>query len=420
LRPSAILKDMQKTPHFVGLDIGTANVRCIVGMLEQHETENTLSVIGVGTSQNHGMRKGAVVHVEDVAQAIDEAVSEAERMAGVRISGATINVNGAHINSQPSHGTVAISNPNRQISDDDRLRAEETAAVVHLPDNREIIQVFSRNYKIDGQDNIKDPVGMQGVRLEVDTLVVTAGTPLLRTLDSALEKAQVNIHHHTISSLAAAEAVLDRHQKESGTAIIDIGAGTTNLVVLEEGEIEYLAVIPIGSKKLTDDLAIGLKTDLEIAEQVKLAHANLDFSKPPAEFVSIEFDGKRYQFSEKVVRFVIEARMEELFEQIDREFKKVGKSRKLPGGVVLVGATAKMPGLAEYAKERLQLAAKVGTIKGVSGLVDTINSPEYATGVGLMMLDMILDGQGVNGVGLGSTIRFSSNIATKFKKIIRR
>ncbi len=413
---------MQRMPHFIGLDVGTANVRCVVGMLEQKESENenNLSIIGVGKSKNYGMRKGAVVHVEDVAQAIGDAVSEAERMAGVRINGVTVNVNGAHINSQPSHGTVAISNPDRQITDDDRLRAEETAAVIHLPDNREIIQVFAKNYKIDGQDNIKDPVGMQGVRLEVDTLVVTAGTPLLRTLDSALEKAQIGIHHHTVSSIAAAEAVLDRHQKEAGTAVVDIGAGTTNVVIIEEGEVEHLAVIPIGSKKLTDDLAIGLKTDLEIAEEVKLTHGTLDFSEPPAEFISVEHGGKKHQFSEKITRFVIEARMEELFEQIDREFKKVGKSRKLPGGVVLVGATAKMPGIDEYAKDRLQLPVKVGSIKGVSGLVDTINSPEYATSVGLMMLDMILEGQGPGVINMPSGLYSPSKLASKIKKFIKR
>jgi cell division protein FtsA len=338
------------------------------------------------------MRKGAVVHVEDVAQAISEAITEAERMAGLRINSATINVNGAHIHSQLSHGVVAISNPTRQISDEDRARVEEAATVINLPANREIIQVFAKNYQIDGQDNIKDPVGMQGVRLEVDTLIVTAGIPLLRTLDAALEHAQVNVHHHTVSSLAAAEAVLERNQKESGTAVIDIGAGTTNIVIIEEGEVEDVAIIPIGSQNLTNDLAIGLKTDLDIAENVKKAHATLDFSSPPAEAVSVEYEGIRYQFSEKIVRLVVEARMEELFEQIDREFKRVGKSRKLPGGVVIVGATANMPGLAEYAKERLQLSAKIGKIIGVGGLIDTIKDSEYATGVGLMMLDMLLSG----------------------------
>ena len=290
---------MQKTSYFIGLDIGTGSVRCVVGMLEARESENALSVIGIGSSPNHGMRKGYVVHVEDVAQAISEAVTEAERMAGLRINSATINVNGAHIHSQLSHGVVAISNPTREIADEDRARVEEAATVINLPENREIIQVFAKNYQIDSQDNIKDPVGMRGVRLEVDTLIVTAGIPLLKTLDSALEHAQVGVRHHTVSSLAAAEAVLERKQKESGTAVVDIGAGTTNIVIIEEGEIEDVAIIPIGSQNLTNDLAIGLKTDLDIAESVTSLHATLDFSSPPAEAVSVEYQGDRYQFSEK-------------------------------------------------------------------------------------------------------------------------
>jgi cell division protein FtsA len=410
---------MQKAPYFVGLDIGTAHVRCIIGMLEHREAENHLSVIGLGTSDNHGMRKGAVVHVEEVAASVSEAIAEAERMAGVRITGATINVNGAHIHSQTSHGVVAISTPTRQISDDDRLRVEEAATVINLPANREIIQVFAKNYRIDGQDNIKDPVGMQGVRLEVETLVVTAGTPLLRTLDTALERAQVPVHNHTVASLAAAEAVLERRQKESGTAVIDIGAGTTNVVILDEGEVEHVAVIPIGSQHLTNDLAIGLKTDLEIAELVKLAHATLDFTNPPAEAISVEFEGKRYKFAEKTVRLVVESRVDELLEQVDREFRKAGKSRKLPGGVVIVGGMANMPGIAEYTRERLQLPAKKGKVTSVSGIISSVESPEYATAVGLMMLDMILSDSSPNTSSIpGSQV--TAGLFNKFKQITSR
>jgi cell division protein FtsA len=410
---------MQKAPYFVGLDIGTANVRCVIGMLEHREAENHLSVIGLGMSANHGMRKGAVVHVEEVAASISEAIAEAERMAGVRIRGATINVNGAHIHSQTSHGVVAISTPTRQISDDDRLRVEEAATVINLPANREIIQVFAKNYRIDGQDNIKDPVGMQGVRLEVETLVVTAGTPLLRTLDTALERAQVPVHNHTVASLAAAEAVLERRQKESGTAVIDIGAGTTNVVILDEGEVEHVAVIPIGSQHLTNDLAIGLKTDLEIAELVKLAHATLDFTNPPAEAISVEFEGKRHKFAEKTVRLVVESRVDELLEQVDREFRKAGKSRKLPGGVVIVGGMANMPGIAEYTRERLQLPAKKGKVTSVSGIISSVESPEYATAVGLMMLDMILSDSSPNTSSIpGSQV--TAGLFNKFKQITSR
>ena len=406
---------MQKAPYFVGLDIGTSGVRCVVGMMEHSDSDSRVSVIGVGSSNNGGMRKGTVVHIEEVAASISEAVSEAERMSGVRVSAATVNVNGAHVSSMPSHGVVAISSPTRQITDDDRVRVEEAATVINLPANREIIQVFAKNYKIDGQDNIKDPVGMQGVRLEVDTIVVTAGAPLLRTLDTAIEKSQVGIKNHTISSLAAAEAVLDRRQKESGTAVIDIGAGTTNIVVIEEGEVEYVGVIPIGSQNLTNDLAIGLKTDLEVAEEVKKAHATLDFSEPPAENVSVEHGGKRYSFSEKTIRLVVEARIDELLEQVEREFKKIGKSKKLPGGVVLVGGMANMPGLASYAREALQLPAKTGVIQSAGGFIDTVNAPEYATSVGLMILDMLLS-EGSN-QGFLSGPNDGRGLINKFKNL---
>lgn len=411
---------MQKAPYFVGLDIGTANVRCVIGMLEHREAENHLSVIGMGSSPNHGMRKGAVVHVEEVANAISDAVAEAERMAGVRVTGATINVNGAHIHGQTSHGVVAISSPTRQISDDDRARVEEAATVINLPANREIIQVFAKNYRIDGQDNIKDPVGMQGVRLEVETLVVTAGIPLLRTLDTALERAQIPVHNHTVASLAAAEAVLDRRQKESGTAVLDIGAGTTNLVILDEGEVEHVAVIPIGSQHLTNDLAIGLKTDLDIAEAVKLAHATLDFSNPPAEAVSVEHEGKRHKFAEKTVRLVVESRIDELLEQVDREFRKAGKSRKLPGGVVIVGGMASLPGIAEYTRERLQLPAKTGKVTSVSGIISSVESPEYATAVGLMLLDMLLSDGSQPNTSIIPGSQVTAGLFNKFKKLTSR
>ena len=410
---------MQKAPFYVGLDIGTSNVRCVIGMLDNQNGESEVSVIGVGQSANIGMRKGSVVHIEDVTLSINEAVSEAERMAGVRVSGATVNVNGAHISSQPSHGVVAISSPSRQISDDDRMRVEEAATVINLPANRDIIQVFAKNYQIDGQDNIKDPVGMQGVRLEVDTVVVTAGLPLLRTLDQAIDKAQIKVHNHTISSLAAAEAVLDRKQKESGTAVIDIGAGTTNIVVIEEGEVEHVSVLPIGSQHLTNDLAIGLKTDLDVAESLKKAHARLDGSNPSIKQVSVEHDGKRYDFDTQTVNDVVEARVEELFDQIEKEFKRIDKSKKLPGGVVIVGGMANIPGLADFAKEHLELPAKIGVIQNTGGFIDTVNAPEFATPVGLMMLDMILDDSPSQSLTSMVPINVNKGLFNKFKKIFK-
>ncbi len=376
----------QQTIHFVGLDVGTSMIRCVVGMIDAEG--GTPSIIGHGSAPNLGMRKGIVVHVDDVANAITHAVQEAERISGVTINRATICVNGSHINGVNSRGVIAISTANREITTEDRMRVEEAATIVQLPPNREIIQVFANNYRVDGQDNIKDPVGMRGVRLEVDTHIVTAATPNLRSLDLVMEKAGIIPAHHTVNGLAAAEAVLNRQQKESGTLLLDIGAGTTNFVVVEDGEIQHVAVIPMGGIHITNDLAIGLKTDLEIAEKVKLEHGGVGKSKKSA--ATVVHENKHHVFDADEVTMIIEARVEELLEFIEKELRKIGKARKLPGGVVLVGGTSKLPGLAEFAKEKLQLAARTGSLQPITGLVDAVQDPGYVSPIGLMLLDMLL------------------------------
>jgi len=405
----------QPTTPYVGLDIGTSTVRCVIGVLDGEDNPK-LSIIGHGSAPNLGMRRGVVVHVDDVVEAVTHAVSEAERVSGLQITNATVNINGSHVIGINSKGVVAISTANREITTDDRLRVEEAATIVKLPPNREIIQVFAKNYRLDGQDNIKDPVGMQGVRLEVDTHIVTASTPNIRNLDLVLERARIAGQHHTVSSLAAAEAVLNRQQKESGTVLLDIGAGTTNLVVLEDGEVQHVAVIPMGGIHVTNDLAIGLKTDLDVAEAVKLQHASLDSSRKKTFKASVNVDGKRYDFDSDDVHMIVEARVEELFEFVDKELKKVGKSRKLPGGAVLVGGGAKLPGIADFAKEKLQLAARIGALQQIGGLQDTVDDLAFSTPVGLMILDMLLlppdgmissaSGAGVLGMVEGFTKRF--------------
>lgn len=373
--------------HFVGLDIGTAMVRCVVGMLDA-ETGKP-SIIGHGSAANFGMRKGVPVHIDDVAEAIVQAVTEAERISGVRIHHAAVNVNGAHVTGMNSKGVIAISAANREITDEDRLRVEEAATVVKLPPNREIIQFFAKNYSLDGQHNIKDPVGMSGVRLEVDAHIVTAASPNIRNLDFALERAQVAASHHTISGLAAAEAVLTRQQKEAGTVVLDIGAGTTNLLVVEDGEVQHAAVLPIGGLHITNDLAIGLKTDLDVAEQVKLKHATL---AQPTKIGHIRLKTAQgdVTFNHEDIAMITEARVDELFEYVDKELQRIHRSRKLPGGAVLVGGSAALPGLAEFARDRLQLAARVGKVQPIGGLIDTVSDPAFATVVGLTLLDILL------------------------------
>ncbi len=375
------------TQHFFGLDIGTSAVRCVVGMFD-HEHPAELSIIGHGIAKNIGMRKGVVVHIDDVKEAITHAVTEAERISGVQIKSATVNVNGTHVSGLNSKGVVAISGANREITTDDRYRAEEAATIMQLPPNREIIQVFAKNYRVDGQDNIKDPVGMNGVRLEVDTHIVTAASPTLKSLTAVLERSHVNLNHITVSSLAAAEAVLNRQQKESGTVLLDIGAGTTNLVVVEDGEIQHVAILPIGGINITNDLAIGLKTDLDVAEAVKVGYATLD--RPDYDTITLELGGKEHTFTKSEVHMITEARVDELFEFVDKELKKIGRSKKLPGGVVIVGGTSKLPGLADFAKEKLQLPARLGSLQPLQGLVDVIDDLSFTTAIGLMQLDMLL------------------------------
>lgn len=372
--------------EYVGLDIGTSMVRCVIGTRDAQT--GVISVIGHGSSVNGGMRKGVVMHIDDTVEAVVQAVSEAERIAGVRIDHATVNINGSHVVGMGSRGVIAVSGANREITADDRDRVEEAAAIVKLPSNREIIQVFARNYRLDGQDNIKDPVGMHGVRLEVDCHIITAATPNIHNLDLVLEKAEIRPQHRTASALAAAEAVLDRKQKEAGAAVVDIGAGTTNVVVIEDGEIQHVAVIPMGSMHITNDLAIGLKTDLDVAEQVKLK--NVQLGDTTDKTYRIIVDGSGYTFEQVETNMIAEARVEEILEYVDKEFSRVHRSRKLPGGVVLVGGGAALPGLAEFAREKLQLPVRIGKIKGLEGLVDTVDDPAFATATGLMMLDILL------------------------------
>lgn len=408
------MRDSQPN-HYFGLDIGTSTVRCVVGM---DNPDNPLqpSIIGYGEAPNLGMRKGAIVHIDDVVDPIVHAITEAERISGVQIHRATVNINGSNVLGINSQGVIAISSANREITANDCERVEEAATIIQLPPNKEIIQVFAKNYRLDGQENIKDPVGMQGIRLEVESHIITASVPNIKNLMAALEKAKVGVNHLTVSGLAAAEAVLNRQQKESGTLVMDIGAGTTNLAIIEDGEIQHVAVIPVGGINITNDLAIGLKTDLDIAEKVKLQHASLEEDQENTT-IEVKFDKKEHEFSTDQIHMVVEARLDELLDYVEKELQRVHRSRKLPGGVVIVGGTSKLPGIAAFTREKLQLPARLGRVQKLHGLVDTVSDPSYTTAVGLMILDMLLgDSASFGGHHRGE----STNITHITKKLFGR
>ena len=232
---------------------------------------------------------------------------------------------------------------------------------------------------------------MSGVRLEVDAHIITAATPALKNIDKTMEVAGIRANRHILVGLAAAESVLEPKQRESGVVVVDIGSSTTNLLVIEEDDVQHAAVLPVGSNNLTNDLAIGLKTDLDIAEEVKIKHSSaLGTEKKTRKHVEIRRDNhdEKHVFERALIDDIVTARLDELFELISRELRKINREGKLPGGLVLVGGGSLLPGIDEYAKERMQLPAKVGTPKNYSGIIDTTNTPEYAAAVGLMMLDM--------------------------------
>ncbi len=376
---------MQDSSRYaVGIDIGTTTVRCVVGHLDA--TTGAPTIVGVGEVPNNGMRKGTIVHLNGPAQAIDDALGEAERMSGYQVDAATVSINGAHILSTTTDGMIAVGAADHLVGDEDIARLTEVATVGKVPANREILDVVPHSYRLDGQDNIKDPVGMTGTRLEINANVISALGPNVSALHSALEMAKVSPNVVTPSVVAAARAVLNEQQLENGVAVIDLGGATTSIAIFEEGDLQYAGVIPVGGNNITNDLAIGLKTDPEIAEKVKLAHGSA-VPQEGSETVSVKIDKETFDFARSDVDEIIEARLEELFEAITKELKKAGRHAKLPSGVVLAGGGAKLKGIVAYTKESLGLAVKIGSAKGYGGVAEHLDEPQFAAAAGLMLID---------------------------------
>jgi cell division protein FtsA len=375
---------------YIGLDIGSTKVCCIVGL---HEEGAALpSVIGVGVAPTSGMRKGVVVDVEETVSAITAAVDEAERISGVAIDQATISIDGAHVSSQNSRGVIAVGRADQEIMVEDLMRVEEAATAIQLPPNREIIQVFPRSYSVDSQTNIKDPVGMHGVRLEVESHIISGSVTAIKNLDRSIHQAGIAISGQVLVPLASARAVLTKRQKELGVALVDIGAGTTGIAIYEEGDILYSSVIPVGAGHITNDLAIGLKTSVDVAERIKIKYVRAHTSKANlTEKIHIEeldSEDEDITISRRDLQHIAGARLDEIFQLVRAELRKVGKDVMLPGGVVLTGGGAKMTGIEEAAKEALQLPVSVGKPEGFTGIVDRINDPAFAAAVGLMLENM--------------------------------
>lgn len=372
---------------YIGLDIGTSKVTCVVGLME--EDSDKPSIIGIGVAPTTGLRRGVIVDIDETVSSITAAVDEAERVSGIPIHRATISIDGASVRSMNSSGVIAVSHADHEITAEDVHRVEDAATAVQLPANHEIVQVFPRRYTVDGEAVIKDPAGMTGVRLEVESHIVTAHTGALKNLHRVLDQAGVDIEGQVLVPLAAAETVLTRQQRELGVAVVDIGAGTTGVAVFQEGSIVYSGILPIGSGHITNDLAIGLRTNVDTAEQIKLEHAEVtEGISAKADIIKIPELGADQNVEKRHLDMIVTARVAEILDMVAVEIRKAGRDIMLPAGVVITGGGANLKGLVPYAKQALKLPVSVGKPKDFNGLVDRIDDPAFAAPIGLMLSNM--------------------------------
>ena len=373
---------MERT--IVGIDIGTTKVCTLVA--EVDDTER-LHIVGVGVVPARGLRKGVIVNVNDAMAAVAESIDIAERVSGYQIERAYLGASGGHIASTNSRGVVAIGRGDRGVSVDDIERALDAAGAIAIPHNRQVIHVLPRGYVVDGQNGIRDPVGMHGFRLEVEAHIITGSATTLQNLVECVEKVGVNVDELTLDPLASGQAVLTDTEKEMGVVLADIGGGTTDIAIFIDGTVWHTVVMEVGGNHLTNDLAIGLRLPFESAEEVKLKHGQALHTNVRAEesFAVATFGGEaRQQVFRREVANILEARVEEIFNLILREIKRSGYDGLLPAGVVLCGGSAQLPGIAELGKKVLDMPLRIGQPRNLMGLVDQLSSPAFATSVGLL------------------------------------
>lgn len=366
----------------VGLDIGTTKIACIAGEV----TEDGVDIIGIGTSQSKGLRRGVVVNIDATVAAIQSAVDEAENMAGCEISTVYAAISGAHVRGLNSHGIVAVKD--KEVREADIQRVIDAAKAVAIPMDREVLHVLPQQYVIDDQDGIRDPLGMAGVRLEAKVHIVTTAVTSAQNVVKCANRCGLQVADIVLEPLASSQAVLEDDEKELGVAMIDIGGGTCDIVVYADGAIVHTAVLPLGGGHVTNDIATVLRTPLESAEKIKrkygCAMRDLLEDGETMEVPSVGGRGPRVLPRVKLVE-IIEPRIEEIFEHVKKELMRSGYADSLAAGVVLSGGATAMEGISEMAEQVLGLPIRRGLPTKVGGLTDVVRSPAFATGVGLVM-----------------------------------
>ncbi len=391
---------MAKGKVLAGIDVGTSKVCTIIASVDEDKT----SVIGVASTPSKGLRKSQIVDIEDAIEAITESVEAAERMAGYSINSAFVSIGGAHIGSQNSQGVVAVVEPEVEIDRNDVLRVIDAARAISMPSSREVLHVIPRDFIVDSQEGIKDPVGMTGVRLEAEAHIISGSTTSMRNLSKCVGEIGVNTQALVFTGLSAADATLSETERELGVVLVDLGGGSTSLAVFVEGSLSHSAVIPIGARNITNDLAIGMRVSLDSAEKIKVALSKRTrkpttpkkrLSKEEREKAD-EMDLSKLAIKEEITTAsrktltegIIRPRLNEIFTMIGMELKKSGFGGQTPAGVVLTGGGAHTAGIVDACKRTLSMPVRVGKPKKLSGLVDEIKDPIYAAATGLIIFGL--------------------------------
>lgn len=374
---------MDNDKRFVtGLDVGTENVRAVIASVDK---EGKIAIVGFNEGKSAGMRKGIPANLAGPAGAIDKMLGDAERMGGYDVRSAYVSINGSTVMSTHTEGMIAVGTVEHEIDQEDLMRVEDIAVSGRIPANREVLDVIPLEYALDGQGGIKDPIAMAGARLEVRACVVSALAPNAENLKKATLAADVKALKLVPTAVAAAKAILNERQKENGVAVVDLGATTTSIAIYEEGDLQYVGVIPVGSNNITNDLAIVLAIDPELAEEIKTRYVTGDFDSDKSLTIKVGKHGER-TFERKEVEEVVKARLEEIFSEIRKKLKSAHYDQRLPEGIILTGGGAKMRDIEVFAKTCLEAAVKIGIPAGLDGVADAVAKPEFAVSVGLAIL----------------------------------
>jgi len=377
---------MAKMSYIVGFDIGTKKVVAIIGEITE---EGKIEIIGIGATDSRGLRKGVVVDLEATTAAIKKAQEEAELMAGVEVDSAFIGMSGAHIKSINSRGVVAVSGKNREITREDIRRVIDQSKALSIPPDREIIHIIPQEFVVDEQDGIKDPLGMSGIKLEVNVHIITSAITSLQNLKNCIERAGIGIEEIVLNQIATSHSILTPDERELGVGSIDIGAGTTEVAIYERGSLWYTSTIPIGGDNFTNDIAVGLRTPIPEAEKIKkkfgCISAPVTEEQETIEVPAVGKGRKPRVLSRQILADIIQPRAEEIFRLVDGDIKRMGYEKSLNSGIVLTGGTALLEGLEEVAEEIFDLPVRRGDPSGVGGLIDRVSTPDFATAVGLIL-----------------------------------